>query len=777
MKNSFFSKIAFTIISSLVVTNSAFGQRKNIDYVNLFTGSSNSRWMMFPGATLPFGMVKLSPDNQENVWNGGYEYTISSISGFSHLHAFSLSGLSVMPVVGKLDLYPGQEKTFQGKADGPFGGMWTAGYRSRFDKRTEKATVGYYAVDLLDYNIKVEATATKRTGWLRFTYPQSDASRIVMNLNFPVEEKNEILDIVVKQISNTEIEGSVIQKNIYAGEHTVHFFTKFSKPFSELKAWKTHRYQGESESYGTLWRDQQEVFDVNKTVQDKELVGIFIEFSTKENEKVLMKTGISFVSTVNARLNLATETDSLDWDFDTVVEKAEETWQSILSTIDIEDTNEVNKEKFYTCLYRTYSGKSIMSDVDGSYVDMYERPQKLPTNDDVIYSSDSFWGTQWNITPVWTLFTPQVANSWINSMLEMYDKGGWIADSPTGFEYAPVMDAQHHIALIVSAYQKGIRDFDAQKAWQAIKHGLTTPAEVPASGGHVGSRSLESYMKYGYVADEDGPTSNTLEYAFDDYMASQMAKALGEKEDYKYFKKRSENYRNQFDKKSLFMRKRSRNGNFVEDFDPYQYGCLGGWTGSGYMEGNAWLFSFYVPHNIPDLVHLIGQDTFVDRLEEGFLKDKVDMGNQPNLQAPFLFNYAKKPWLTQKYSRWAMDKFYDNTPYRGWQGEEDEGQLSALFVLMSLGLFQMDGGCSTEPAYDLSSPLFKKATIHLNEKYYNGNIFTIETVNNSPENIYIQSATLNGKPLSKPILKHADLIKGGKLVFILGNKPNENWGK
>jgi predicted alpha-1,2-mannosidase len=767
----------FVVFFWLLLVVTFASQAQSLNYVNPFTGTSNSRWMLFPGATMPFGMVKLSPDNQENVWNGGYEYTVGSISGFSHLHAFGLSGLSIMPFVGKTELYPGQAKTFIGLADGPFGGMWTAGYRSRFDRKTEVASVGYYSVDLMDSRVKAELTSTTRTGWLRFTFPQSEESKILLNFNFPVEEKNEVLDIQVTQINATEIEGFFVQKNTYAGEHTVHFVTQFSKPIKTVKHWKTIPYKGAVNSYGTLWRDKQEVEPLNTTIKSKNLGGLICEFNTSEKEQVIVKTGISFVNVAGARLNLETETKAYDWNFDAVVSQSKKAWQDLLSSVDVVDKNEVNKEKFYTCLYRSYSGKSMMNDVDGSYVDMFEKVQKLNPKSDAVYSADSFWGTQWNLSPMWTLLSPKVANSWVNAMLEMYDRGGWIADAPTGFEYAPVMDAQHHIGLIISAYQKGIRDFDAEKAWIAIKHDLTTPDTIiTAAGGHVGSRSLRSYMKYGYVADEDGPTSNTLEYAFDDYMAAQFAKSLGKKQDYEYFTKRSENYRNQFDKSILYMQKRKRDGSFLSNYDPFRFGCDGGWNGSGFMEGNAWLYSFYVPQNVPDLVQMMGKETFVNRLEEGFIHDRVDMGNQPNLQAPFLFNYAGKPWLTQKYSRWALDKFYDNSPYRGWQGEEDEGQLSSQFVLMSMGLFQMDGGTATEPTYDLSTPLFDKITIHLDKKYYGGKDFTIETINNSSTNIYIQSATLNGKPLNKPILKHSDLIKGGKLIYVLGNKPNEKWG-
>jgi predicted alpha-1,2-mannosidase len=766
-----------SVLLLILISQVALAQKNPIDYVDVFTGTSNSRWMLFPGATLPFGMVKLSPDNQENVWNGGYEYTISSIGGFSHLHAMSLSGLSVMPAVGKLELYPGQNKTFQGASDGPFGTMWTAGYRSRFDKKTEIGKVGYYAVHLLDHDVYAELTATTRTGWLRFTFPETNEGRIFFNFDFPIEEKTEIVDVSVTKVSDTEIEGFVKQKNKYADDITVYFVSKVNKPFKTLNGWETQKYKGQDTNYGTVWRDKQSIVKDIKTLTDKSLGGVFMEFSTKKDEKIIVKSGISFVSIANARLNLTEETKNHNWNFDGVVKDAQNAWDTIFSTVQITDRNENSKTKFYTSLYRTFSGKSIYSDIDGSYTDMHEKPQRLQAPADAVYTADSFWGTQWNNTPVWTLLTPHYANSWVNAMLEMYDKGGWIADSPTGFEYAPIMDAQHHTALIVSSYMKGIRNFDVEKAWKAIKHDLTTPDEIPASGGHAGSRSLRSYLKYGYVADEDGPTSNTLEYAYDDWTAAQLAKVLNKKGDYEYFLKRSESYRNQFDNDTKYMRRKSKNGTFVENFDPFYFGCDGGWNGSGYMEGNAWLYSFYVPHNLPDLVNMMGKDLFNTRLEEGFAQNHVDMGNQPNLQAPFLFNYAGKPYLTQKYSRWVLDKFYDSTPYRGWQGEEDEGQLSSLFVLMSLGLFQMDGGCSPQPYYDLSSPLFDKAVIQLDKKYYGGKTFTIETINNSLQNVYIQSVTLNGKPLLKPILLHEDLVKGGKLVFVMGNKPNLNWGK
>ncbi len=763
-----------SLVFFLLIIQQSFAQKLPTDYVNVFTGTSNSRWTLFPGPTLPFGMVKLSPDNQENVWNGGYEYTINSIAGFSHLHSMALSGLSIMPATGKLELYPRQPKTFQATADGPFGTMWTAGYRSRFEKKTEVGNPGYYAVHLLDHNVYAELTSTMRTGWLRFTFPETKDARIFFNFDFPIEEKTEILDVSVTKVSDTEIEGFIKQKNQYADEFTVYFVSQLSKPFLKMNGWKTQHYNGNDKNYGTFWRDEQSMLQDITILHDKELGGIFLTFETSDNEKIIVKSGISFVSIANARLNLAEETKGLRFDFDKVVNEAQATWNKLLSIVAITDKNEDNKTKFYTSLYRTFTGKSIYSDVDGSYTDMYEKPQQLKAPADAVYSSDGFWGTQWDSTPVWTLLTPVYANSWVNAMLEMYDRGGWIAEAPTGFEYGPIMDAQHHKALIVSSYMKGIRNFDVEKAWRAIKHDLTTLDEIPSSGGHVGSRSLKSYLKYGYVADEDGPTSNTLEYAYDDWTAAQLAKALNKTDDYTYFTKRSGSYRNTFDSETKYMRRKHADGTFVKEFDPFYFGCKNGWNGSGYMEGTAWLYSFFVPHNMPDLVGMIGKDLFNQRLEEGFAQNHVDMGNQPNLQAPFLFNYSGKPWLTQKYSRLVLNKFYDSTPYRGWQGEEDEGQLSSLFVLMSLGLFEMDGGCGLKPYYDLSSPLFDKAVIQLDKTYYGGNKFTIETINNSPLNVYIHSVTLNGKPLNKLLIYHEDLIKGGTLIFTMGDKPNLN---
>lgn len=740
-----------------------------LDYVNAFTGTSNSRWMLFPGPTMPFGMVKLSPDNQGTVWNGGYEYTISSISGFSHLHAMSISGVSLMPTTGSKEMNPGTP-------DGPFVGMWTSGYRSRFDKNTEKASPGYYGVKLLDYNILAELSSTTRCGMLQFTYPESHNAHIILDYGFAPEEKCEIKEAYAKKNNDSEIEGYIKQSNTYVKNFTVYYVIQLNKAIESIDGWTTDDKAVVSSLYGTEWRRPRKTQNNISEFKEKGSSGIVMNFKTSKGEKVIARTGISFVSIENARLNLQTEMQPLGWDLKAVVANARKTWGEVLGSIEITDKNENNKEKFYTNLYRSFTAKSIFSDVNGQYRDMCDNVQQLPSGTDAVYSSDGFWGGQWDLAPLWTLVTPKYASSWVHAYLEIADQQGWIPEAPTGLHYAPIMGAQHHNSLIISSYQKGVRDFDAEKAFKAIKHDLTTQGINHPCGGFAGNRHLQPYMDLGYVPEESGPVSSTMEYAYDDWAAGQLALALNKKEDYEYFNKRAQNYHNVFDPETGYVRRKHKDGKWVEPFNPFQGGTVGGWNGPGYMEGNAWVYTFFVPHDVPGLINLLGKDQFNARLEEGFEKDYVDLSNEPNLQAPFLFNYSGKPWLTQKYTKYVMDSLFNTSPLTGWKGEEDEGQMGSYFVMMSMGMFEMDGGCAVKPYYDISAPLFDKAVIHLDPKYYKGKTFTIKTINKSDKNIYIQSAKLNGKPLAMPVIYHNDIVNGGEIVFELGPEPNKNWG-
>lgn len=770
------SKKYITILISLFIISIGYSQKKPTEYVNVFTGTSNSRWMLFPGPSLPFGMVKLSPDNQKNVWNGGYEYAVGSISGFSHIHGMSLSGVSYMPFVG--DPISGSEypKLFPGDADGPFGNMWTAGYRSRYDKKSETGKPGYYSVHLLDYDVDVELTTTKRCGMIRTTFSKSNQNHLLLDFDPPTEELTEILDVQFTKINKYEIQGAVTSTNGYSGKIVVYFKTRFDKPLKSIDGWQYEAYTGNNISYGTAWRRKCNISKNIDSFQGKANCGVVLNFESVDGGKVTASTGISFVSLHNAVLNLKTEMAPFNYSFDEVAASAQNEWNKLLSVVELKGSED-NKEKFYTDFYRSFTGKNLMSDVNGEYIDMCKNLQTLTPPADAVYSSDAFWGTQWNLAPFWTLLTPSYANSMVNSLLEIQHHGGWIPEAPVGLKYSPVMGSQHQNSLIIGSYLKGISQFNPDSVFQMIRHDYTTPGIEHPCGGYAGNRQLKDYMQYGYAPEETGPASNTMEYAYDDWCLGQFALSLNKKTDADYFLKRSENYKNIFDKSTEYFRRKHKDGTWVEPFDPFKMGTEGGWNGPGYMEGNAWIYSWYVPQDLPGLVNLIGKEKFNQRLEEGFEKKYVDLSNEPNLEAPFLFNYSGKPWLTQKYSRMVASNFFNTSPYSGWIGEEDEGQLSAFYCLISMGLFDMTGGCAVNPYYDLSSPVYDEVTIHLDSKFYSGKTFVIKTKNNTPDNNYIQSISLNGTQIHQPKILHKDVIAGGELIIELGKEPNKEYWK
>ena len=729
-------------------------ERQPVDYVDCLLGTSTSRWMLYPGPSTPFSMVKLSPDNQDRCWKAGYEYTIENIAGFSHIHSWTMGGLMTTPTTGELKTAPGAQRDPN------------AGYRSHFRHETETAVPGYYAVTLDDYGIRAELTSTARCGFQRYTFPKAADARILFDLEFPSEYGFRVLDAKITRVSDTEIAGYAKQHSAGWNDYTVHFVARVSKPFDSMGGWTGK----------TVRRNVKEV-------AGKGDVGCFLSYSTAAGEAIVLKTGISLVSVEQARLNLETETSKFGWDFDACRKAARQEWSDLLGAIEVEGGTERQKLKFFTNMYRSYCARTIWSDVNGKYVDMYEKVRQLADPDSPVYGCDAFWNTFWNLNQLWVLAHPDIANKWVRSLLEIYDKGGWLAKGPTGIEYSSIMVASHEIALIVAAYQAGIRGYDVAKAYEAMKHIQTTPGRGHPGGGHVGNRQLAPYMKLGYVPVEKGPVSNTLEYAYDDWCVAQMAKALGKREDYEYFLKRSRNYRNVFDASVGFMRQKHADGRWVAKFSPF--------SGAGFVEGNSWQFTWFVPHDVGGLIELLGRDTINSRLDKGLDDSRrndfnatgdrmadfpINHGNQPNMQSCWLFNYSGKPHLTQKWSREIMARYYGTGPIDGWPGDEDQGQMGAWYVMSAIGLFQMDGGCATRPIYEIGSPIFDRVVIHLDKKYYKGGRFVIEARNNSPANVYVQSATLDGKPLERPWFYHAELVDGGKLVLEMGPKPNAKWG-
>lgn len=736
-------------------------EKQPVDYADPLLGTSESRWMLNPGATMPFGMVQLAPDNQGGVWKSGYEYTLNNVGGFSHIHSWTMAGLSVMPTVGALN-------TRRGPADGPTTG-WTTGYRSRVYKETEKASPGYYAVTLMNGNIHTELTSTTRSGFFRFTFADEEHAHILLDLDVPFENTAQVLDAKITRVSNTEIEGYTKQKWGWQ-EYIVHFVARFNRSM---------------DAFGG-WTEKAQLKDV-KEVTGSGRMGAFADFNVKKGEVLLMQTAISLVSIEQARLNLTTEMDPFKWSFDAVRENARNVWNELLSKIKVEGGSEEDKKKFYSNYYRSYVARTIWSDVNGKYVDVNEQVRQVDPGTP-IYGCDALWNTFWNLNQLWALVNPDITSSWVKSFLEIYKTGGWLPKGPAGIEYSGIMEASHEIALIVGAYQKGIRDFDVETAFKAMVHQQTTPGVKTPEGGFAGNKFFESYMKLGYVPHEEGQVSNTLEYAYDDWCVAQFAKSLGKKKEYEQFMKRAANYKNVFDTETLYIRMKHKDGTWVKEWDPY---CCTSFSGTGYLEGNAWQYSFFNPHDVQGILNLMGKDTFNSRLEEGFIKstkfnfnaeadlyDRVPInhGNQPNMQAAWLFNYSGKPWLTQHYTREIMNRYYGSTPLHGWLGDEDEGQMGAWYVMSAMGLFQTNGGASEKPFYEIGSPIFPKVTIELNSKYYPGKTFTIEARNVSDKNRYIQSATLDGKPLNKAWFYHSELVDGGSLVLEMGPEPNMNWG-
>lgn len=736
-------------------------EKQPVDYADPLLGTSESRWMLNPGATMPFGMVQLAPDNQGGVWKSGYEYTLNNVGGFSHIHSWTMAGLSVMPTVGALN-------TRRGPADGPTTG-WTTGYRSRVYKETEKASPGYYAVTLMNGNIHTELTSTTRSGFFRFTFADEEHAHILLDLDVPFENTAQVLDAKITRVSDTEIEGYSKQKWGWQ-EYIVHFVARFNRSM---------------DAFGG-WTEKAQLKDV-KEVTGSGRMGAFADFNVKKGEVLLMQTAISLVSIEQARLNLTTEMDPFKWSFDAVRENARNVWNELLSKIKVEGGSEEDKKKFYSNYYRSYVARTIWSDVNGKYVDVNEQVRQVDPGTP-IYGCDALWNTFWNLNQLWALVNPDITSSWVKSFLEIYKTGGWLPKGPAGIEYSGIMEASHEIALIVGAYQKGIRDFDVETAFKAMVHQQTTPGVKTPEGGFAGNKFFESYMKLGYVPHEEGQVSNTLEYAYDDWCVAQFAKSLGKKKEYEQFMKRAANYKNVFDTETLYIRMKHKDGAWVKEWDPY---CCTSFSGTGYLEGNAWQYSFFNPHDVQGILNLMGKDTFNSRLEEGFIKstkfnfnaeadlyDRVPInhGNQPNMQAAWLFNYSGKPWLTQHYTREIMNRYYGSTPLHGWLGDEDEGQMGAWYVMSAMGLFQTNGGASEKPFYEIGSPIFPKVTIELNSKYYPGKTFTIEARNVSDKNRYIQSATLDGKPLNKPWFYHSELVDGGSLVLEMGPEPNMNWG-
>lgn len=751
------------------------------DYVDGLIGTGNSRWMFKPGPSLPLAMVQIAPDNQDETWKAGYEYTVENITGFSHFSDWTMCGLLTMPTTGKLQVNTGTEKNPD------------SGYRARIDKKTESAKIGKYSVYMTDTKIKAEITATRRASLQRYTFPQSDSARIMVDMFTPNEYPHNLTAAKITKVSSTQIEGYATYYNAFTGysleqSYTVYFVMQFSKPLDSMGSWTNNEVLPVTGYIGE-WKRTHEFATEPSIIQNTSLVegkgdlGVFLNFKTKKGETIEVRTGVSLVDLAGAKNNLQKEIEiPFNWNFEKVVENARNIWDEYLGRVTIETDDYLQKVKFYTNMYRALSAKAMWTDIDGRYVDENEKICQFKNPDDCVVSGE-YWNTFWNNQQLFNLIAPEISSKWARSAIDLYKNSGWMNTDPAGVEHTGVMVAMHGVSQVMGAWQSGIRDFDLNIAYEGFKKMLTTSPQNYEGGGTVGVEDIEPYMKYGYIPLNMGSVSNTMEYAYDDFCLSQMALTLNKKDDYKYFLKRSESWKNTFDKESGFARPKDKDGNWMTPFDPYHT--------PGFVEGNSFNYTWFVPHDPKALVAEMGKERFVTRLNEAMEKSAlanfnasgdnfsafpINHGNEPAMEVSYLFNWAGKPWLTQKWVRAIQEQYYGTTAYDAYPGDEDLGQMSSWYIMSAIGLFQMDGGCSTTPIYEIGSPRFEKTIISLGGRYNRGAEFVIEARNASKENKYIQSVKLNGKTISDFRILQSDVLKGGKLELEMGNLPNESWG-
>ena len=712
----------------------------------------------FPGATTPFGMVQLSPDTRTSGWDacGGYYHDDTEIWGFSHTH---LSGTGIGDY-GDVLLMPftGDVSISSGTPDKP-----DYGYRSAFKKESQTATPGYYKVLLDRFQVTAELSATPRVGAHRYTFPKAETAGFVIDLKHSLQNR-QTLEAEIKVINDREIAGWRHMRG-WAPNRWIYFHAEFSKPFTaELYANDTLR-KGDVVT--------------GKNVKAR------LKFATTAKEQVLVKVGISPVDLAGARRNLTTEMPA--WDFDGVVRAAEKLWAKQLSSLEIAGGTEAQQKIFYTALYHTAICPNLSSDVDGRYRGM---DQKIHQDSSYTnYTVFSLWDTFRAQNPLYTIINPDLDQAWIRSLLRKYDEGGILPMWELAANYTGCMIGYHSVSVIVDAYAKGLRDYDLNKAMEAsvFSSVYDDKKPIPYNKEEVKRDLMPKAKLYnatlGFIpADlENESVSKALEFAYNDWLIATMAKDMGREEIAKKYFERGQRYRTYFDPKSGFMRGRTEGGAWVKPFDPYNANHRKG----EYVEGNAWQWTWFAPHDVPGLIDLFGgRDPFAEKLNLLFTTDstltgeKVSSditgligqyahGNEPSHHIVYLFNWVEQPWRTQELLHRILTEFYQAAP-AGLIGNEDAGQMSAWYLLSSMGIYQVAPG---DVRFSIGRPLFPEARVNLPD----GKKFVVRMKNGDPKHPYVQRVTLNGKALTAPFITYADIMAGGKLVFTMGDQKTVFW--
>jgi len=746
-----------------------------VSWVDPYIETTRGRYFYFVTGSQPFGMISAAPlTRNKNQFGGGYNYNSTEILGFPQIHCWMLSGITLMPTTGTIDPNKGEQ-----------------GWKSKFSHESEIVQPGYHRLYLDDYDMWVEQTAGDRVSFYRYTYTKNELTNILVNLGGYLGETT-MTDARVEKISNTRIEGSVnTTGRLWGGPENVriYFAIDFEKPFAKLNSWDGKH---ELSDIGTL-KGSPEKTARNKGMSyfDAATTGVSAQYNVKAGESIQLKVAVSYTSIENARKNLTSESNH--WSFDTLRENSQKEWNEMLGRIAVKGGSTNQKTKLYTDLWHALLGRHKLDDVSGDYPDNTEgkrvgnatvntkfKVRTLPKNENGkvkfhMYNSDAFWLTQWNLNVLWGLAWPEVADDFSACLVQYAENGKLLPRGPNAGGYSYIMTGCPATNLITSAYQKGILTKKSPlTAFQMMKQNH----EIGGMMG--GDKEMDFYIRNGYYPSNAGIT---LEITFQDWALAQMAKKMGNEKDYTYFFNRSRGWTKLFDPEQKLIFPKNKEGEWTH-LDPL--------SGKGWVEANAWQATWSVSHGIDQLAKLMGgADTLCKKLNFAFEKAQsqdfvfgygagyVSYANQPGCSNAHVFNYAGRPDLSQYWVRKVSEQAYGGvTPDKGYGGhDEDQGQMGGVSALMAIGLFNINGTCSIDPVYDITSPVFDEVTIKLNPNYYPGKEFIIKTNNNTRENYYIQKASLNGKKHNAFTFSHADFAKGGVLELWLGAKPNASWGK
>ena len=691
----------------------------------------------------PHGMNFWTPQTQDTELKciAPYYYRDSLFQGFRNSHWITggctqdYGSMTLTALYGSLRCLPAERAT-------------------RFSHQNETATPAYYAVQLPDEAMQAEMTGRSRSAIFRFTYDKAGDAWLIVNPNSDEGEGY--------------IEIDTIARRIY-GYNPVH---RIYQGWGEEAGYSGHfviEYQKKAEDFGSF--RENEHYPKQTYIEKGKGIGIYLRFHVKAGEQILVKAASSFTNREGAERNLQAEIPH--WDFDLTRNELTRIWENHLASIQVETPDSTDKKKFYGALYRASFLPRTFNDTDGRYPSFStgEPIRQLPEGE-TYYEDYSMWDTYRALHPLINLLHPTQGGNMMQSLVHKYEQGGWLPIFPCWNSYTAAMIGDHCIAALGDAYVKGIRNFDIRKAYEGMrKNAFTTPESEADYKNGMGRRALTSYLKYGYIPLEDSvpdafhtkeQVSRTLEYAYDDFVLAQVAKLLNEKSDYQILSKRALNYRNVIDPRTGYAQGRYADGSFLSEENAFKFAPF-------ITEGAPCHYTWYVPHDPYGLIECMGGlNNYIAKLDSMFSERRYWHGNEPCHQVAFLFNYAGQPWKTQQAVRHILETEYLNEP-GGLSGNDDAGQMSAWYVFASLGFYPV---CPGTPYYILASPTFETATLHLE----NGKTFTLKAKQTSKENCYIQQVSLNGQPYTRNYITHEDILQGGVMEFVMGNKPNLQWG-